>query len=163
MSARNVGSKPYFTCKARKILHLNILGTLKEYSGYLPTYQKDLQKQDAYLDEQDLKDIAEAQEDIRQGRVYTTKEVRAILGIEMSYSFFWTDRSRKDLEKLSPTASKRIADKSESLSEDPHRTAQRCEGYPWYHQRVGDYRAILKIDDAEFLVSVLKVGIRRKI
>ncbi len=35
-----------------------------------------------YLDEQDLKDIAEAQEDIRQGRVYTTKEVRAILGIE---------------------------------------------------------------------------------
>ena len=37
---------------------------------------------DAYLDEQDLKDIAETQEDIRQGRVYTTKEVRAILGIE---------------------------------------------------------------------------------
>jgi hypothetical protein len=29
------------------------------------------------LDEQDLKDIAEAKEDIRQGRVYTTEEVRA--------------------------------------------------------------------------------------
>jgi len=37
---------------------------------------------DAFLDEQDLKDIAEAQEDIRQGRVYTTKEVRAKLGIK---------------------------------------------------------------------------------
>jgi len=37
---------------------------------------------DAYLDEQDLKDIAEAEEDIRQGRVYTTNELRAKLGIK---------------------------------------------------------------------------------
>jgi len=37
---------------------------------------------DAYLDEQDLKDIAEAEEDIRQGRGYTTKELRAKLGIQ---------------------------------------------------------------------------------
>jgi hypothetical protein len=36
---------------------------------------------DAYLDEQDVKDIAEAEEDILQGRVYTTKELRAKLGI----------------------------------------------------------------------------------
>ncbi|MDD3137329.1 MAG: hypothetical protein PHF64_12600 [Methanoregula sp.] len=37
---------------------------------------------DAYLDEQDLKGIAESQEDVRQGRVYTTKELRAKLGIQ---------------------------------------------------------------------------------
>jgi len=37
---------------------------------------------DAYLDEQDLKDIAEAEEDIRQGRVYTTAEAKARLGIQ---------------------------------------------------------------------------------
>jgi len=36
---------------------------------------------DAYLDEQDLKDIAEAEEDIRQGRVYTNEEVRDMLGL----------------------------------------------------------------------------------
>ncbi|MDO9325434.1 MAG: hypothetical protein Q7T80_10815 [Methanoregula sp.] len=36
---------------------------------------------DAYLDEQDLKDIAEAKEDIRQGRVHTNEEVRAMLGL----------------------------------------------------------------------------------
>ena len=29
----------------------------------------------------------------------------------MKYSFFWTDRSRKDLEKLPPPSSKRIVDK----------------------------------------------------
>jgi hypothetical protein len=37
---------------------------------------------DAYLDEQDLKDIAGAEEDILQGRVCTTKELRAKLGIQ---------------------------------------------------------------------------------
>ena len=36
----------------------------------------------AHLDEQDLKDIAEAEEDILKGRVYTTKELRAKLGIQ---------------------------------------------------------------------------------
>ncbi len=36
---------------------------------------------DAYLDEQDLKDIAESEEAIRQGRVYTSEEVRVMLGL----------------------------------------------------------------------------------
>jgi len=36
---------------------------------------------DAYLDEQDLKDIAESQEAIRQGRVYTSEEARVMLGL----------------------------------------------------------------------------------
>jgi mRNA interferase RelE/StbE len=81
----------------------------------------------------------------------------------MSYSFFWTDRSRKDLEKLPLTVSKRIVDKIESLSEDPHRTTERCEGYPYFHQRIGTYRAILEIDDADLLISVLKVGPRKKV
>jgi hypothetical protein len=44
--------------------------------------KRDCKNPDAYLDEQDLKDIAEAKEDIVQGRVYTTKELRAKLGIE---------------------------------------------------------------------------------
>lgn len=81
----------------------------------------------------------------------------------MSYSFLWTDRSRKDLEKLPSNLSKRIVDKIESLSEDPHRTAERCEGYPYYHQRVGAQRAILKIDDSALLISVIKIGPRKKV
>ena len=81
----------------------------------------------------------------------------------MSYSFFWTDRSRKDLEKVPRPLAKRIVDKIESLSEDPRRTAERCEGYPWYHQRVGAYRVILEIEDSELLISILKVGPRKKV
>jgi mRNA interferase RelE/StbE len=80
----------------------------------------------------------------------------------MSYSFFWTDRSRKDLEKLPLPLAKRIVDKIESLSEDPHRTAERCEGYSWYHQRVGIYRVILDINDSNHLINVHHVGPRKK-
>jgi len=51
--------------------------------GIMPELiKRDCKNPDAYLDEQDLKDIAEAKEDIVQGRVYTTKELRAKLGIE---------------------------------------------------------------------------------
>ena len=67
------------------------------------------------------------------------------------------------MEKLPIPLTKRIVDKIESLSKDPHRTAERCEGYPLYHQRVGAYRAILEIDDAELLISILKVGPRKKV
>jgi mRNA-degrading endonuclease RelE of RelBE toxin-antitoxin system len=81
----------------------------------------------------------------------------------MKYSFFWTDRSRKDLEKLPSHRSKRIVDKIESLSEDPHRTAERCEGYPYYHQRIGSHRVILKIDDSALLISVVRIGTRKKV
>ena len=40
---------------------------------YMPEYPKKQNScsPDAYLDEQDLKDIAESEEDIRMGRVYT--------------------------------------------------------------------------------------------
>ena len=44
--------------------------------------QRNCKNPDAYLDERDLKDIAEAKEDIVQGRVYATRELRAKPGIE---------------------------------------------------------------------------------
>jgi mRNA-degrading endonuclease RelE of RelBE toxin-antitoxin system len=81
----------------------------------------------------------------------------------MSYSIKWSDRSEKFLNKLPSSISKRIVDKIESMLDDPHRTAERCEGYPWYHQRVGNYRAILDIDDTGLIMEVLKIGPRKKV
>jgi len=81
----------------------------------------------------------------------------------MKYSVFWTDPADKDLWKLPKSIAQRIFDKVNSIGDDPYRTAERCEGYPWYHQRVGAYRAVLKIDDTELLISVLKVGLRKKV
>jgi mRNA interferase RelE/StbE len=81
----------------------------------------------------------------------------------MKYTPFWTDQAIKDLGKLPKPTALRIFNKVESITDDPHRTAERCEGYPWYHQRVGAYRAILEIDDANLLISILKVGARKKV
>ena len=81
----------------------------------------------------------------------------------MSYTLSWTRKSEKDLAKLPKNIAERIIDKIESIVEDPHRTAEPCEGYPYYHQRVGDHRAILAIDDNGLLISVLKVGPRKKV
>jgi len=37
------------------------------------------------------------------------------------------------------------------------------KGYPYYHQRIGVYRAVLKIDDSTRLITVVKVGLRKKV
>ncbi len=43
--------------------------------------KKKCKNPDAYLDEQDLKDIAESQEEFRQGKCYTLEEVRIRHGL----------------------------------------------------------------------------------
>ncbi|MFA7303299.1 MAG: hypothetical protein WC015_02225 [Methanoregula sp.] len=43
--------------------------------------KKKARNPDAYLDGEDLKDIAESQEDIRMGRFYTSEEMRIRHGL----------------------------------------------------------------------------------
>jgi mRNA interferase RelE/StbE len=81
----------------------------------------------------------------------------------MKYSLFLSDPAIKDLGKLPKPIAQRIFNKVESILEDPYRTAERCEGYPFYHQRIGNYRAVLEIDDSVLLVTVHKVGLRKKV
>ncbi|GAB6284668.1 MAG: type II toxin-antitoxin system RelE/ParE family toxin [Methanoregula sp.] len=81
----------------------------------------------------------------------------------MKYSLSWSDRAKRELSKLPPSMGRRIYDKVESIADDPYRTVERCEGYPYYHQRIGAYRAILKIDDSAMLITVVKVGPRKKV
>lgn len=81
----------------------------------------------------------------------------------MKYTLSWTDRAIKDLGKLPKPTASRIFDKIESITDDPHRTAERCEGYHYYHQRVGAYRVILDINDSDLLISVRNVGPRKKV
>ena len=81
----------------------------------------------------------------------------------MKYSLSWSDRADKEFGKLPPSVAQRISDKITSLSENPYRTVERCEGYPYYHQRIGTYRAVLKIDDSTMLITVVKVGPRKKV
>jgi mRNA-degrading endonuclease RelE of RelBE toxin-antitoxin system len=81
----------------------------------------------------------------------------------MKYIFFWSFRARKFLEKLPFPVSQRITEKVESIDDDPYRFVERCEGHPYYHQRIGVYCAILEIDDATLMIKVHKVGLRKKV
>ncbi|GAB6284670.1 MAG: hypothetical protein STSR0009_08700 [Methanoregula sp.] len=81
----------------------------------------------------------------------------------MKYSIYWTDPATKDLGKLPKPVAQRIFDKVNSIADNPYRSAERCEGYPYYHQRIGAYRAILKIDDLTMLISIIKVGPRKRV
>jgi len=38
-----------------------------------------------------------------------------------------------------------------------------CEGYPYFHQRIGNYRVILDLNDTDRVIEVLKVGPRKKV
>jgi mRNA interferase RelE/StbE len=81
----------------------------------------------------------------------------------MRYSLSWSDRAKRELSKLSSSIARRVYDKVESIGDDPYRTVEQCEGYPFYHQRIGAYRAILEIDDSALLITVHKVGLRKKV
>ncbi|MFA5414625.1 MAG: type II toxin-antitoxin system RelE/ParE family toxin, partial [Methanoregula sp.] len=74
-----------------------------------------------------------------------------------------SDRARKEYGKLPPLIAQRILDKLFSISDDPFRTAERCEGYPFYHHRIGRYRAILEIDETALSIRVLKIDLRKSV
>ncbi|MFA5414521.1 MAG: type II toxin-antitoxin system RelE/ParE family toxin [Methanoregula sp.] len=81
----------------------------------------------------------------------------------MKYSLSWTEPAEKMLCKLPDSIAHRIYNKVEAIADNPYRTGEKCEGYPFYHQRIGRYRAILEIDDSALLVTVHKVGLRKKV
>ena len=81
----------------------------------------------------------------------------------MRYSLSWSDKSIKELEKLSPDVGQRISDKLELIRDNPYRTVEWCTGYPYFHQRIGAYRAILDIDNTALSIRVHSVGLRKKV
>ena len=81
----------------------------------------------------------------------------------MKYSLSWSDRAKKEMGNLPEPIAKRIYTKIGLIRDNPYRTAERCEGYPYYHQRIGTYRAVLKIEDSTMFITVVKIGLRKKV
>jgi len=55
---------------------------------------------DAYLDEEDLKAIAESEEDIKAGRVFTHEEMRIRYGLRWGILFSWSGKADKEFRAL---------------------------------------------------------------
>ncbi|MCQ1538174.1 type II toxin-antitoxin system RelE/ParE family toxin [Methanocalculus taiwanensis] len=81
----------------------------------------------------------------------------------MEYTIIWTDKSRKNLEKLPKDIAARIIERVEIIRDDPFLHIDRLAGSAWYTYRVGKYRIILDIKRKNLIIYVIKVGPRKAV
>ncbi len=82
----------------------------------------------------------------------------------MSYSVFILRRAQKELAQLPEAAYERTKDAIRKLAENPWpRGCRKLSGRDGWRIRVGDYRVIYEIDEAQQTVTVLHIGHRRDV
>ena len=82
----------------------------------------------------------------------------------MAYRVRIEKRASKALEKIDVVIRKRIVEVIRSLADNPRpRGIKKMKNREGWRVRIGDYRVIYGIDDERSLVSVAKIGHRRKV
>jgi len=82
----------------------------------------------------------------------------------MAYRLLYLPGAEKDIRALPVEVARRLRNGLERLAEDP-RLGKPLHGSlaPFWSYRVGDYRVIYEIRDAELVVLVVMLGHRREI
>jgi mRNA interferase RelE/StbE len=84
----------------------------------------------------------------------------------LAYNVIWHEGTLKDLKKLNRTSVKKIVAKVKNyLIQDPVKLGTPLKGNlkGLYRYRIGEYRVIYVIDQAEKKIIILKVNHRKKI
>ena len=81
----------------------------------------------------------------------------------MTYQIFFTDKAKKQLEKLEKVDQERIIKSLQRIRIRPEAHITKLVGDPEYKLRVGDYRVILDIEKEKLVVLVLMIGHRKNI
>lgn len=82
----------------------------------------------------------------------------------MSYKVEYTSRARKDLKKLPLEIARSIIQSINRIKDDPYvKKIKGTQKNPLYAHRVGEYRAILYIENERLLILVIEAGHRKKI
>jgi mRNA interferase RelE/StbE len=84
----------------------------------------------------------------------------------MTFSVVYTERARWDLKKLPPDVTRACIRGISRIKDDPFSFVKKLKGSkkaPLYSLRIGDYRAILSIEDDRFIVFILEIGHRSTI
>lgn len=83
------------------------------------------------------------------------------------YQIEFGKRYLKDLEKIPSVFRNSIAEKIESLTNDPRpdgcKKLQGSNRPPLYRIRCGDYRIVYTINDSKLLILVIELGHRKEI
>lgn len=81
----------------------------------------------------------------------------------MTYQIFFTDKAKKQLEKLEKVEQERIIKSLERIRIRPEAHITKLVGDPGYKLRVGNYRVILEIKKEKILILILMIGHRKNI
>ena len=84
----------------------------------------------------------------------------------MTFSVIYTTRARKDLKRLTPEVAKKCILTISKIKGDPFSFVKKLKGSkqaPLYSLRIGEYRAIVSIQDDRLIVFVLEIGHRSTI
>lgn len=84
------------------------------------------------------------------------------MSAESPYSVLYDPRALKELSNLDKTTARRVVKAIDRLNSDPRPAGVRAlVGFPGlFRIRVGDYRIVYTIEDAELIVLVLRVAHR---
>lgn len=82
-----------------------------------------------------------------------------------SYKIFFKRSAKKELRGISQPYLSQILDRIQHLGEEPRPPqAEMLKGEGRYFRvRQGDYRIVYEVDDANSVVTILKVGHRREV
>lgn len=81
----------------------------------------------------------------------------------MSYSIIWDKKAKKFLKKLEPKESKRIIKKVNEITDNPKRHLNTLVKINLYKLRIGDYRALIDLNENKKLIEVVLVKHRKNI
>jgi len=81
----------------------------------------------------------------------------------MKYQIVWDKQSKDFLKKIDDKDAQRIIKKINSITENPRRYAETLVEISAYKLRIGDYRALVDIDENKKLLKVLFIGFRKNI
>ncbi len=81
----------------------------------------------------------------------------------MSYVVLWDDRARDFLRKIHKDDAKRIIKKANSIVDDPKHYLETLVEIKAYKLRIGDFRALVDINENKKTLSVILVGHRKDI
>ncbi len=82
----------------------------------------------------------------------------------MTYRLLYLPGAEKDIRELPAVVVRRVRNGLERLAGDPRLGKPLQESLsPWWSYRVGDYRVLYEIRDAELVVLVVMLGHRRQI
>lgn len=79
------------------------------------------------------------------------------------YSIEFTETANKQLNKLPEDVQIRAENVLERIRINPFHFVKRKEGTPYFILRIGEYRAILSINQKDSVIYVMDVGHRKNI